>query len=100
MKTAQFLDWFCIDDKLIWVNLEQFIIRKERKFSAKSYVQILKHFSNQQEGTQDFYDLFEYLYSSNIFKESKTADLISILYSFYQVHAGTINFFKKLENDI
>lgn len=22
VKVAQFLDWFCIDDKLLWVNLE------------------------------------------------------------------------------
>ena len=46
VKTAQFLDWYCIEDKLLWVNLEQFVIKKERLFTADSYVQLLSHFSN------------------------------------------------------
>lgn len=46
VKTAQFLDWFCIEDPMLWVNLEQFVVKKERKFTRDSYVQLLKHFSN------------------------------------------------------
>ena len=33
VKVAQLLDWFCIDDKLLWINLEQYILKKERIFS-------------------------------------------------------------------
>jgi hypothetical protein len=100
VKTAQFLDWYCVEDKLLWVNLEQFVLKKERIFSAPSYVQLLSHFANQNEGTRDFYDFFEYLYSSAVFKGASTRELVTILYSFYQVHAGTIQFFKNLEGDL
>jgi len=40
-KVAQFLDWFCIDDKLLWINLEQFILKKERIFTDETFVKIL-----------------------------------------------------------
>lgn len=46
VKVAQLLDWFCIDDKLLWINLEQYILKKERIFSPQSYVLLLTHFSN------------------------------------------------------
>jgi len=46
VKVAQFLDWYCIDDRLLWVNLEQFILKKERIFSFQSYIKILSHFAN------------------------------------------------------
>lgn len=34
VKTATFLDWFCVDDKFIWINLEQMILKKERAFDS------------------------------------------------------------------
>ena len=83
VKAAQFMDYFCIDDKLIWVNLEQYIIKKDRIFSPRSYIKLLTHFSNQVEGSQDFYDFFEFLYSSKVFDKESTEDLIQIAYSFY-----------------
>eukprot|EP00355_Strombidium_rassoulzadegani_P002522 CAMPEP_0168610596 /NCGR_PEP_ID=MMETSP0449_2-20121227/1875_1 /TAXON_ID=1082188 /ORGANISM="Strombidium rassoulzadegani, Strain ras09" /LENGTH=167 /DNA_ID=CAMNT_0008650919 /DNA_START=108 /DNA_END=611 /DNA_ORIENTATION=- len=46
VKVAQFLDWFCVNDKILWINLEQFMLRKERIFSADSYIKLLSHFSN------------------------------------------------------
>jgi hypothetical protein len=46
VKVAQLLDWFCIDDKLLWINLEQYILKKERIFSPQSYVLLMNHFSN------------------------------------------------------
>jgi len=56
--------------------------------------------SSQSEGSKDLYDFYEYLYSSDMFKNMSTSDIISIAYSFYQVHAGTINFFGALEADL
>lgn len=94
------MDWFCIEDKLLWVNLEQFLIKKERIFTRDSYVKILTHFSNQSEGSRDFYDFFEFQYSSGVFNDCDTKDIINIAYSYYQVHAGTVNFFAKLEDDL
>jgi hypothetical protein len=72
VKTAQFMDWYCIDDKFLWVNLEQYIIKKERIFTPKSYVRILTHFANQVEGSRDFYDFYEFLYSSKTFEDMPT----------------------------
>ena len=45
VKTARFLDWYCIFDTDLWVNLEQFIIKKDYLFKAESLVTILSHFS-------------------------------------------------------
>jgi hypothetical protein len=38
VKVARLLDWFCIDDKLLWVNLEAYILKKDKLFSAESYI--------------------------------------------------------------
>ena len=46
MKTAKFLDIFCIDDKFLWINLEMYLMKKERMFSAKSLVEIMGHFAS------------------------------------------------------
>ena len=46
IKVAKFLDWFCLEDKLLWINLEQYILKKDRLFSADSYITMLQHFSN------------------------------------------------------
>lgn len=100
VKTAQFLDWYCIEDNLLWVNLEQFLIKKEKIFTKEGYIKMLNHFSNQSEGSRDFYDFFEFQYSSEVFKECDTKDIINIAYSFYQVHAGTVNFFQSVAQDL
>ena len=72
MKVANFLDWFCLDDKLLWINLEQYILKKERIFSSESYIKLISHFSNQNEGSRDFYDFYEFLYSSKSFDKLTT----------------------------
>lgn len=33
-KVAQFLDWYCIEDKFLWVNLEMYLMKKEKIFDA------------------------------------------------------------------
>jgi hypothetical protein len=83
VKTAKFLDIFCIDDKYLWVNMEMFLMKKEKLFSPKSLVQILTHFSSQHEGSRDFYDFYEFMYLSKKFEKLNTHDLISLGYSFY-----------------
>lgn len=83
VKVAQFLDWFCVDDKLLWVNLEQYLLKKEKIFSADAYVRILQHAANQSEGSRDFYDFYEFLYNSKTFEKLSTSETISIAYAFY-----------------
>lgn len=82
-----------VDDKFLWINLELFLMKKEKLFSPKSYVEIMGHFASQQEGSRDFYDFYEFLYMSKTFDNLSTHDLISFGYNFYTVHAGTVNFF-------
>lgn len=45
LKAARFLDWYCVTDTELWVNLEQFIIKKEHIFKAETLVTILTHFA-------------------------------------------------------
>jgi hypothetical protein len=94
VKTAKFLDIFCIDDKYLWINLELFLMKKEKLFSPKSMIEIMAHFASQSEGSRDFYDYFEFLYLSKVFDKLSTHDYITLGYNFYLVHAGTINFFE------
>ena len=64
VKTAKFLDIFCVDDKYLWINMELFLMKKENIFSPKAMVEIMSHFSSQNEGSRDFYDFFEFLFLS------------------------------------
>jgi len=29
VKAARFMDWYCIQDPFLWINLETYVIRKE-----------------------------------------------------------------------
>ena len=93
VKVAKFLDIFCVADKYLWINLEMFLMKKEKMFSPKSYVEIMSHFASQSEGSRDFYDFYEFNYTSKWYDKLSTHDFISLGYNFYMVHAGTINFF-------
>ena len=46
VKTARFMDWYCVNDTTLWVNLETYVIKKENIFSAQSLIAILSHFSS------------------------------------------------------
>lgn len=100
VKTARFLDWYCIGDTDIWINLEQYVIKKDYLFKAESLVTILSHFSAQCEGSRDFYDFIEFSYSSQVFKDLSTHNLITLVYSFYQVHAGTTTFMNEIADTL
>ena len=44
VKIARFMDFYCIADPNMWVNLELNTIRKDAMFSASSLIAILSHF--------------------------------------------------------
>lgn len=92
VKAARFMDYYCVEDSNLWVNLEMYTMKKDNLFGPSSFIQILSHFSAQQEGSRDLYDFYEHLYDSKKFKDVTTHELISLLYSFYSVHAGSVNF--------
>ena len=100
VKAARFMDWYIVDDTTLWVNLELNVIKKENIFTPKSLVIIASHFAAQQEGSQDFYDFIEFQYNSDKFKSLSTHDLITLVYTYYSVHAGTKAFLTKVGEDL
>ena len=40
------MDWYCINDVTLWINLETYVIKKENLFSAQSFIAILSHLSS------------------------------------------------------
>lgn len=32
VKAARFMDWFGVDDPTLWVNMEQYVMKKENLF--------------------------------------------------------------------
>lgn len=100
VKTAKFLDIYCVPDKFLWINLEMFLMKKENLFSPKSYVEIMSHFASQNEGSRDFYDFYEFMYQSEKFKKLNNHDFVSLGYNFYIVHAGTVNFFQNYSDEL
>ena len=83
VKAARFIDYYCIADETIWINMEQYVIKKEDIFKPSTLVQILESFSAQQEGSRDFYDFCELKFNVDKLKEVSTSELVSIAYSFY-----------------
>ncbi len=60
----------------------------------------MSHFSSQTEGSRDFYDFIEFQYNSQVFKKVSTHHFITLLYSFYSVHAGTKSFLQNAAEDL
>lgn len=90
VKAARFMDYYCIADPNLWVNLEVYTMKKDNIFGPSSMIQVLSHFSAQQEGSRDLYDFFEFQYNSEKFKDVSTHELITLVYAFYSVHAGSV----------
>ena len=93
IKVAQFMDLFCIDDSLLWVNLELFTMKKEKTFTPQGLIRIMTHFARQQEGSRDFYHYIEYMFYSENFEKCSLSDYISLGHNFYTVHTGSVSFF-------
>ena len=45
VKAARFMDFYCVQDPNLWVNLEMYLMKKENLFSTSSLIAILSHFS-------------------------------------------------------
>ena len=60
VKAARFMDFYCVSDPNLWVNLEVYTMKKDNIFGPSSMIQVLSHFSAQQEGSRDLYDFFEF----------------------------------------
>ena len=42
----------------------------------------------------------EFMYESNKFKDCSTREMITLLYAFYTVHAGSVHFMSKMYEDL
>ena len=87
-KTAKFLDWYNINDINIWFNLERVLTRKRESISSEILVKVMDHFSNQNEGSDEYYDMYQYLFWSGHFDKLNNSLFISLGYNLFLVQGG------------
>jgi hypothetical protein len=56
---AKFMDVFCVEYPEAWAKIEQGALKKKNSLPPETIITLLKHFSNQGEGTDRFYDQME-----------------------------------------
>jgi hypothetical protein len=87
-KTAKFLDWFNIKDAYCWYNLERAINNKKDTMRPDIMIKTLNHFANQNQGTGEFYDLYQYLFWSEHFEKVSNSDYLGLAYSLFITTQG------------
>jgi hypothetical protein len=87
-KIAKFLDWYNIKDPYCWYNLERVVTARKDSMKADYLARILEHFANQNQGTGEFYDMYQYLFWSDTFDKTSNSDYISLAYSLYITTQG------------
>jgi hypothetical protein len=56
---AKFLDIFMVEYPEVWAKVESAILKRKNSMQPQDLIEIIKHFSNQGEGTEEFYDQVE-----------------------------------------
>ncbi len=94
-KAVKFLDWYNISDQNCWYNIERVIVNNKNTFNRSLLLKILDHFAHQNEGSIEFYDLYQYLFWSGDFSTNKitNSDFISLGYNMYLTKQGYSQFF-------
>lgn len=92
-KAAKFLDWYNIEDKNCWYNLERVIVNRKDKINKSTLLKILDHFAHQNEGSMEFYDMYQYIFWSDQFKDVSNSDFISLGYNLFLTRQGYSQFF-------
>lgn len=90
-KAAKFLDWYNIENKNCWYNLERIIVNKKDKIKPEILLKTLDHIANQNEGTMELYDLYQYLFWSEFFDKCPNSDLIGLGYNMFITQQGMLN---------
>lgn len=93
LKTAKFLDWYNIDNKNIWYNLERVVTARREYMNPSVLLKILDHFAHQNEGSVEFYDLFQFLFWSDKFDKVNNSDFISLGYNLFVTRQGYSQFY-------
>ena len=92
-KAAKFMDWYNIDNKNNWYNLERVIVNRKDFINKSTLLKILDHFAHQNEGSVEFYDMFQYLFWSDEFKNINNSEFISLGYNMFITRQGYSQFF-------
>lgn len=92
-KTAKFLDWFNIPDKNPWYNLEKVTMNRREFIKPDILLKTLDHFSHQNEGSNEFYDMYQYLFWSDTFKNVNNSEFISLGYNLFLTKQGILKLF-------
>ena len=123
LKAAKFFDWYNIINRNCWFNMEKVITNigvnfgKNTKNTSKNalkinssetskellqLIEILGHFANQGEGSQELYDLFQYYFWSGKFNESGSSisEYIALGYYLFQTSQGYDLFYHDLSKTI
>lgn len=89
MKAAKFFDWYNVEGRNCWYNLERVITNKlHSSISPNVIINILNNFANQNEGSGEFYDLYQYLFWSGKFSNSPLPDVVSLGYNMFITDQG------------
>ena len=73
---ARFLDIFCVDYPEVWAKLEKTVMKRRTTFDLDTVSSLLRHFSNQGEGSDFFFDQFEQILTPQL--ESMTAQQLIV----------------------
>lgn len=78
MKVALFGDLLCIDNPQFWEKLERKVMSKMDRLPKSHIIGYLKHFSNQVEGSDRFYDNIEQILTP-AFNELKLSEIVELM---------------------
>lgn len=89
IKCAKFLDWYNVPYRNCWYNLERVVTNKAKtEMSSVALINVLGSFASQNEGSGEFYDLYQYLFWCNKFHKCNLNDLISLAYYMFITDQG------------
>jgi hypothetical protein len=92
-KAAKFMDWYNIDIANNWYNLERIVVNRKDFIKRSTLLKILDHFAHQNEGSMEFYDMYQYLFWSGEFKDVNNSQFISLGYNMFLTRQGYTQFF-------
>ena len=97
---VQFSDLYCITNEEYWETLERKVFSRVDQMDLKeSVIPIMQGFSNQNEGSDHFYDSLEGIFLSHL-NELDFSDKVNISQAYFKVKKGTIDFFLQINDKV
>lgn len=88
---ARFMDLYCLEKEELWGGLESIVSTKEPYMSMEQLIEVLNHISNQNEGSEHFYDKMEVRFTKDL-STIPTPKLVDILVAYYNHKSGRKTF--------